>query len=391
MASLRLGGVVVAAGRGERLRSSVPKQFERIGGTSLVERAVRALVSFAEVDGVVVVLPAAEIGGARHDAALALPGVIDVVAGGATRADSVLLGVARVGDLPFVLVHDAARPFATAALVAAVARATVEHGAAVPVIEVPDTVKADDGGGWAARTLDRSRLRLAQTPQGSRTDWLVEALHAAKRDGIEVTDEAAALERAGRRVRFVPGETGNVKITTAEDLARARRLAGGGPGLRVGIGFDVHRFGPDPPLVLGGVRFPGEPGLLGHSDADVVLHAAMDALLGAASLGDIGAHFPPGDPQWKGAASTELARRVASLVEAAGFAVSNVDVTVLAERPRIRERVGEMREAIAGCLGIPSERVGIQATTLESLGALGRGEGIACQAVALLFRVAGEP
>jgi 2-C-methyl-D-erythritol 4-phosphate cytidylyltransferase/2-C-methyl-D-erythritol 2,4-cyclodiphosphate synthase len=277
------------------------------------------------------------------------------------------------------------------ALVERVVRATTEHGAAVPVVAVPDTVREDDGSGFAAATVERSRLRLAQTPQGARTDWLVEALEAAERDGVEVTDEGAALERSGRKVRLVAGEVGNVKITTADDLSRARRLADGGSGMRVGIGFDIHRFGGDGPLMLGGVRFEGEPGLLGHSDADVVLHAAMDAVLGAAALGDIGVHFPPGEPGWRGAASTDLARTVARMVSDAGFVVSNVDVTLLAERPRIRERVDQMRRTVAECLGLAVERVAIKATTLESLGCLGRGEGIACQSVAMLRpREAGE-
>ena len=380
----RFAGVVVAAGSGERAGSLVPKQFERIGGASLVERSVRALAGSPVMAGVVVVLPPAELAGERAEAVRRLPGVLDVVPGGATRARSVRSGVARVREFPFVLVHDAARPFATAALVERVVRGTADHGAAVPVVPVPDTVRQDDGSGFAAGTVDRSRLRLAQTPQGSRTDWLLDALDAAERDGVDVTDEAAALERVGRKVRLVAGEVGNVKITTADDLARARRLADGGLGMRVGIGFDIHRFGGDGPLLLGGIRFDGEPGLLGHSDADVVLHAVMDAVLGAAALGDIGVHFPPEDPRWRGAASTDLARAVTRMASDAGFVVSNVDLTLLAERPKIRGRADEMRRAVADCLGTPVERVAIKATTLESLGALGRGEGIACQAVALL-------
>jgi 2-C-methyl-D-erythritol 4-phosphate cytidylyltransferase/2-C-methyl-D-erythritol 2,4-cyclodiphosphate synthase len=277
------------------------------------------------------------------------------------------------------------------ALVDAVVAATLEHGAAVPVLTVSDTVKEADAAGFVARTLDRSQLRLAQTPQGARTDWLLASLDRAEGEGVEVTDEAHALERAGYRVAVVPGDRENVKITTPEDLSEAaRRLAPPASTLRVGTGFDIHRFGAALPLVLGGVAFPGEPGLTGHSDADVVLHAAMDAILGALGMDDIGAHFPPGDPRFAGASSAGLASGVARLAGEAGFEIVNLDLTLLAERPRIRDKVSAMRESIAACLGIPSTRVGLKATTLEKLGALGRGEGIACQAVVLLARKAGS-
>jgi 2-C-methyl-D-erythritol 4-phosphate cytidylyltransferase/2-C-methyl-D-erythritol 2,4-cyclodiphosphate synthase len=259
------------------------------------------------------------------------------------------------------------------------------------VLEVGDTVKEvqDD---VVAATVDRHRLRLAQTPQAARREWLCQALERAAREGVAPTDEAAALERDGRTVRVVAGDPDNLKITTARDLDRARRgLEARAMDLRVGTGFDIHASGADRTLVLGGVSFPGEPGLAGHSDADVILHAAMDALLGAACLGDLGAHFPPGDPRFKDAASTELLRHVAGLVRDAGYEVVNVDLTLLAERPRIREHAGAMRDNLARCLEISADRVGLKATTLERLGALGRGEGIACQAVALLRWSGAEP
>jgi 2-C-methyl-D-erythritol 2,4-cyclodiphosphate synthase len=277
-----------------------------------------------------------------------------------------------------------------------VVEATRRHGAAIPGLPVADTVKhveTDLASGLVLvrKTIERSFLRLAQTPQGARRDWLREALEReSARAGLgEVTDEAAALERAGRPVAVVPGDTTNRKITSLEDLELARtHAAGGARDLRIGSGFDVHRFGAARALVLGGVEFPGEPGLVGHSDADVVLHAAMDALLGAAGLDDIGAIFPPGDPAFAGADSRDLARDVARRVRAAGFRVGNVDLTVLAERPRIRERVDAMRESIGHALDLDPLRVGLKATTFEGLGTLGRGEGIACHAVALLERSA---
>jgi 2-C-methyl-D-erythritol 4-phosphate cytidylyltransferase/2-C-methyl-D-erythritol 2,4-cyclodiphosphate synthase len=380
-------GVVVAAGRSARFGGSVPKQFQTLGGRAVLQRAVQSLADCPEVQGVVVVLPPHEIGGPRARSVERWPGVMRVVAGGATRASSVALGTAAAGGPPFVLVHDAARPLASRAMIEAVIAATREVGAALPGLAIADTVKRIDDAGRVRETLDRGVLRLAQTPQGARSDWLTEALDRAGEEGFAPTDEAAALERAGRPVALVAGDPGNFKITSSEDLDRARRrLQPPGSALRVGIGFDVHRVSADRPLVLGGVEFEGEPGLAGHSDADVVLHAAMDALLGAAGLGDIGALFPPDDPQFSGADSRKLAVDVARRLRDSGYEVVNLDLTLLAERPRIRERVETMRESIGRCLDVDPSRVGLKATTLERLGALGRHEGIGCQAVALIQR-----
>jgi 2-C-methyl-D-erythritol 4-phosphate cytidylyltransferase/2-C-methyl-D-erythritol 2,4-cyclodiphosphate synthase len=378
-------GIVVAAGKAVRVGGPVPKQFAELGGRSVLERSVRAIAERPSVAGVIVVLPAAEIGGPRAARVAGWPGVLEVVAGGASRALSVRLGLDRAGRWDFVLVHDAARPMLPAAVVDRVVEATRRYGAAVPGVEVSDTVKRVDADGVVTGTEERSELRLAQTPQGARRAWLLEALLRAEREGAVVTDEAAALERSGRPVRLVEGDPANRKITTAGDLESLRRRFGGeGMDLRVGSGFDVHHFETGRPLILGGLRFEGETGLAGHSDADVVLHAAMDALLGAAGMGDIGMHFPPDDPRFKGADSAALCGEVARMLGAGGFEMVNLDLTLLAERPKIRPRADEMRDRIAGCLGLPRERVGLKATTLEGLGALGRGEGIACQAVALL-------
>jgi 2-C-methyl-D-erythritol 4-phosphate cytidylyltransferase/2-C-methyl-D-erythritol 2,4-cyclodiphosphate synthase len=380
-------GVVVAAGQSQRVGGSLPKQFRLLGGRSVLERSVRALSSHPAVGGVVVVLAPGEVDGPRGKAAAAYPGVERVVAGGATRSESVSRGAAAATAAPFLLVHDAARPFASARLVDAVVEATRRHGAAVPVLPVPDTVKEVDGDRIAG-TVSRASMRLAQTPQGARADWLRAALARASRERAEITDEASALELAGHEVATVPGESSNLKLTTAEDLEDAElRVAPRAADLRVGTGFDVHRFDPSRPLVLGGIRFEDSPGLAGHSDADVVLHAAMDAVLGAAGLGDIGEHFPPDDARYEGAASTDLARHVAGLLDRHGLRIVNLDLTVLAEAPRIRDRVDRMREAIAASLATEPARIGVKATTLEGLGALGRREGIACQAVALLAGV----
>jgi 2-C-methyl-D-erythritol 4-phosphate cytidylyltransferase/2-C-methyl-D-erythritol 2,4-cyclodiphosphate synthase len=351
--------IVVAAGSSTRFGGGTPKQFLALGGCSVLRRSTDLL---------------------------AWPGVSAVIAGGETRAGSVRNGLAALQGESFVLVHDAARPLATPAVVAAVVEGTRQWGAAVPAIGVPDTVKRVDGEGNVVKTLDRRLIRLAQTPQGSRTDWLVEALGRKP----DLTDEAAALERLGYPVRVVEGDPGNLKITTPEDLEEARKMLTSETGIRVGFGFDVHPFEKGRTLVLGGVVFDGEAGLAGHSDADVVLHAAMDAVLGAAALGDIGCLFPPEDPQFAGASSVELAGDVVRRVADAGWEIVNLDVTLLAERPKIRPHHDRMRNAIADSFGLTADRVGLKATTLEKLGALGRSEGIACQAVALVHRRVGN-
>jgi len=343
------------------------------------------------VRGVVVVMATEELQGPRGALVRGWPGVIDVVSGGATRSASVQRGVAAAGPTRYLLVHDAARPLVSAGLVDAVIEATRRVGAAIPVVEIHDTVKRVEAGRIVG-TVERAPLRCAQTPQGFRADWFREAMSGEPTSGVELTDEASALELGGHPVAAVAGDPDNVKITTSIDLERARRTLGGGNmEYRVGTGFDIHRWGgPERRLVLGGVSFEGERGLLGHSDADVVLHAVMDAVLGAAALGDIGMHFPPEDQAWLDADSSDLARRVAELVAAEGYSVVNLDITLLAESPRIRSRSQEMRRSIADCLGLDPARVGLKATTLEGLGALGRGEGAACQASALLRREEGE-
>ena len=387
----RAVAIVVAAGRSSRLGGAIPKQFLELGGESVASRAVRAMTACSGVDGVIVVLSREEINGPRDAALRRIDRVLAVVPGGSTRAASAVAGVEAASDADIVLVHDGARPFVDPALVSAVLNAVRQHGAAVPALPVRDTVKRDDGAGFVAETLDRVTLRLAQTPQGARRDWMLEALRLAVASGGEITDEAQALEKTGRRVAFVPGDPGNIKITTPDDWSDAlRRVDEDDLAFRVGHGYDVHRFGGTRGLVLGGVSFPGEEGLSGHSDADVILHAAMDALLGAAGLPDIGHYFPPDDPRFASANSATLAREVAGHVRTSGFRIVNLDLTLLAERPKIRERAGAMREAIASSVLIDPARVGLKATTLEGLGALGRGEGIACHAVALLRRAKGS-
>jgi len=378
-------GIVVAAGRSARFGGPLPKQFLQIGGRLVVERSVDRLAEAAEVGEIVVVLAQEDIEGEFAARIRAHRRVGAIVAGGETRAASVAAGLAAVPtDRTYVLVHDAARPLASAELIRRVIEATRVHGAAIPVVGLPDTVKRVDAAGRVEATLDRSALRLAQTPQGANKAHLIDALAAAGANAS--TDEAAALAAAGHRVVTVEGEATNIKITTAVDFADVRRELEGDVDLRVGTGFDIHRIDPSRPLMLGGVRFEGEAGLAGHSDADVVLHAAMDAVLGAAGAGDIGKLFPPDDDRWAGADSLKLAETVLKTVNESGFRIVNLDLMLLAERPKIGPRADEMRARVAGAFALDPDRVGIKATTLERLGSLGRHEGIACQAVALLTR-----
>ena len=382
----RMAAIVVAGGRSARFGGAIPKQFLVVGGEPVLDLSLRAVASRPGVDGAVVVLPAPEHAGAVADRLRSDPMVRAVVPGGPTRARSVREGLRAAAGFEHVLVHDAARPLVPPEVVDAVIEATLRHGAAIPAVDVRETVKEADGRGFIARTVDRAHLRLAQTPQGARAQWLEAALDRAFAEGQEPTDEAQALEQAGHRVALVAGDPGNLKITTPDDLERAEweRSRHVAPNVRVGTGFDIHRFARGRRLVLGGVEFPGEIGLEGHSDADVVLHAAMDALLGAACMDDIGALFPPDDPAFAGADSRVLAREVARRVREAGWDVVNLDLTLLGERPRIRPRAESMRTVIAEVFGLPPGRVGLKATTLEGIGGLGRAEGLACQAVALL-------
>jgi 2-C-methyl-D-erythritol 4-phosphate cytidylyltransferase/2-C-methyl-D-erythritol 2,4-cyclodiphosphate synthase len=387
----RIGAVLVAAGASERAGPGVPKQFRTLGVRPML---VVALAPLLEVcDEVAVVVPESDVErttemlrGAGIPAGETSGGAVRVVAGGARRQDSVGNGLAALSrEVDLVLVHDAARPFASAALARLVAEAASEHGAAVPVVPVHDTVKRVEDDEVVA-SLDRSVLRLSQTPQGFRRDVL-EAAREATGDA-DVTDDAQCVEMAGRRVAVVDGEWGNVKITTPEDLAladlRAADAAGLGPDSRVGTGSDWHRLVPGRRLVLAGVEVPFDLGLDGWSDADVATHAVMDALLGAAGERDIGHHFPPGESEYEGASSMTLLERVVAILDAGGFAPASVDVTIVAEAPRLSPHIDRMREIMAAALGLPPARVSVKATTTEGCGPEGRGEVISAAAVAVV-------
>lgn len=385
-----VSAIIAAGGTGQRLGAGVPKQLLEIGGRTILERSVDAFASHPRVQEVVVVLPAA--------VAEAPPGwlrgrpAVRIVAGGHRRQDSVASAFRSLTGPPdVVIVHDAARPFVTEELISQCIDAAAAYGAAIVAQPVSDTVKrvrADAGDGVrVVETLPRESIFLAQTPQAFRFAVLRDAV-ALGESGVDATDEAALAERAGHAVHIVEGTPENVKITTAADLAAARlRLEGDAPPLaraRIGAGYDLHRLVEGRPLILGGVHVVSPLGALGHSDADVVCHAATDAVLGAACLGDIGAHFPDTDVRWKDASSVELLRQAAALVRDAGLAVVNLDVVVILERPKIGPFRDAIRERLAAALGVDPRRVSVKGKTNEGVDAVGRGEAIAAHAVALL-------
>jgi 2-C-methyl-D-erythritol 4-phosphate cytidylyltransferase/2-C-methyl-D-erythritol 2,4-cyclodiphosphate synthase len=319
---------------------------------------------------------------ARSDAATAGLARGGPVPGGALRQDSVRHGLESLSDIEpeKVLIHDGARPFVEAGLISDVLDALTDNDGAIAALPVTDTLKRAEHGHIAA-TLDRTGLWHAQTPQGFR----YRAIRDAHRQlaGQDLTDDAAVAETAGLTVRLVPGSDDNLKITSAGDLDRAERLLAARAGIeRVGFGFDVHRFEPGDEVMLCGIAVPHDARLAGHSDADVGLHAVTDALLGAIAAGDIGSHFPPNDPQWRGADSSVFVGRAVELIGARGGDIVHVDVTLICERPKIGPHRAHMVERLASLLGVPPNRVSVKATTTEGLGFTGRGEGIAAQAVA---------
>jgi 2-C-methyl-D-erythritol 2,4-cyclodiphosphate synthase/2-C-methyl-D-erythritol 4-phosphate cytidylyltransferase len=432
----RVAAVVVAAGRGERL-GMPDKALLPLAGRPMLAWSLAAIEHAATIGSVVVVAGAhtqESIANLVSDAGFRK--VSAIVAGGERRQDSVAAGLAALADeIEIVVIHDAARPMAGSDLFDRCVRAAAETGAAIAATPVADTLKR-----VAARvitgTVDREGLWAAQTPQAFRLAILRQAMTAS--GGETVTDDALLCETAGLSVAVVPASSANLKVTHAEDIAVAdallraretltplppspvepgeggkaplpsqwergwgegflrgwgegssesRRGEGSPPTIRTGIGYDAHRFAPERRLVLGGVEIPHDQGLAGHSDADVLLHAIADAILGAAALGDIGQHFPPSDERFRDADSQELLRETVRLVREAGWTPANVDATIVAEAPRLAPHVPLMRERIAVCLGIAPEAVGVKATTNEGMGAIGRGEGIAALATVTLVPV----
>lgn len=379
---VKVAVLVVAAGRGTRFGGEIPKQYRDLAGRPVLRHSLARFAADPQITWVRTVIHPDDR--ALYDQAAAGLALLDPVDGGASRQDSVRAGLESLAPLApdLVLIHDGARPFAGWDLTARVVAALERSGGAIPAIAVADTLKRGVDGRVAA-TQDRSGLWRAQTPQGFRFDVILAAHRAAA--GNELTDDSAVAEAAGVVVALVPGDDGNVKITTAADLVQAAaRLSG--PGLTcTGQGFDVHRFGPGDRVWLCGVPVTHGQGLVGHSDADVALHALTDAVLGAIAAGDIGTHFPPSDQRWKGVSSDRFLAHAASLVGALGGRIVHIDVTLICEKPKVGPHRPAMRARLGAILGLPAERVSVKATTTEGLGFTGRGEGIAAQAGATVW------
>ena len=400
---MHVSAIIAAGGRGSRfhLRASrvggqvgdeLPKQFQLLAGVPILKRTVDTFLNGYPFDEVVVALP--------PELASNPPSYLDdviVVEGGERRQDSVARAFAAVApSAQVIVIHDAARPLVSPALIERTVAAAVRHGAAIAAVRARDTVKRGDASGIIRGTLPRDEIFLAQTPQAFRVgvlrDALVRAEALAKAGGLastatDATDEAMLAEQAGHHVHLVEGDVRNLKITTPDDLAMAEQLLGAktsAAAIRIGNGYDLHRLVSGRPLILGGVTIPFEKGLDGHSDADVVCHAVTDAVLGAASAGDIGRHFPDTDPAWKGADSIELLKRAVAIVREAGYGIANVDVVVIAQRPKLSPHVDTMRASLACALGIGMDQVSVKGKTNEGVDSTGAGEAIAVHAVALL-------
>jgi len=380
-----VAAVIVAAGRGYRAGGEIPKQYRMIAGTPAIRPTLSAFCNHPEVDVVQPVIHPADndlFGVASHG----LGKLAEPVAGGAMRQNSVHAGLEALKACApdIVLIHDAARPFLSGGLISRAIAAAREFGAAVPGVVIADTVKKIDQAAVVTETLDRSCLRTVQTPQAFVFALIADAHRraaAAQRD--DFTDDGALAEWAGHRVRVFEGEAGNVKLTTNDDFARAElQSAAALTDVRTGNGFDVHAFVDGDHVMLGGVRIPHTRGVTGHSDADVALHALVDAILGALADGDIGQHFPPSDPQWRGASSDRFLAFACERVRARSGMIAHLDVTIVCEAPKISPHRDAMRARIAAIAGIPADRVAVKATTSEKLGFTGRGEGLAAMATA---------
>jgi 2-C-methyl-D-erythritol 4-phosphate cytidylyltransferase/2-C-methyl-D-erythritol 2,4-cyclodiphosphate synthase len=381
----KVAAVIVAGGRGYRAGGEVPKQYREIAGEPVIRPTLLAFLRHSQVDAVQPVIhPDDE--SAFAAATAGLKNLLAPVPGGATRQASVRAGLeALQATAPdFVLIHDAARPFLSAELISRAIAAAEQYGAAVPAIAITDTVKKIDEQDMVSETLDRSRLRTVQTPQAFGFGLIVDLHRRAAAAGREdFTDDAALAEWAGQRVSVFAGEATNVKLTTQDDFARAEALRMTAlSDVRTGNGFDVHAFGDGDHVMLAGVRIPNGRGVTGHSDADVALHALVDAILGALAEGDIGVHFPPSDPQWRGASSDRFLAFACERVRVRNGMIAHLDVTIVCETPRVGPHRDAMRGRIAEIAGIPIGRVAIKATTSEKMGFTGRGEGIVAMATA---------
>lgn len=378
----KVTAIITAAGKGSRMKASLPKQFLELHGRSVLERAVEPFQNSCYVDDILVVSDK-DFEELCKNICCKFSKVKEVVTGGNERQDSVNNGLKHVHE-GYVLIHDGARPYVTEEVINNVIFDTEKFGAAVPCVPVKETVRQLQGKNFAevksadSKTLDRNSLYTVQTPQGFETTLIKEAFKKAYEEGFYGTDDASLAERMGVQVAISEGSYANIKITTKEDLPVE---------MRVGTGYDVHRLEVNRKLFLCGVEIPFEKGLLGHSDADVAVHALMDAMLGAAAMGDIGKHFPDSDMRYKDISSMKLLEKVKELVKEKGWTLNNADITIMAQRPKLLPYIGQMKENIAAALDIEPDCINVKATTTERLGFVGREEGIAAEAVCILNRI----
>ena len=376
--------LLLAGGRGRRAGSGLPKQYRELAGRSVLRRAIDCFVASPLVNTIRVVIHPNDL--ALYERSIAGLKISPPIDGGAERHLSALNGLeSLVSDAPdIVLIHAAARPFVDGTLIERVVKGLDEAPGVIPALPVSDTLKRVDGSdNKILETIKRDGIWRAQTPQGFIFDAILEA-HRRRNSDLP-TDDAAVLEQVGMAVSVIEGDESNIKLTTSEDFLRGQRMLENRPTeVRVGSGFDVHRIGPGSSVILCGIEIVCDISLIGHSDADVALHALTDALLGTIGAGDIGEHFPPSDPQWKGAASHIFVETAINDIRQVGGKVRNVDLTIIGERPKVGPHREAMRTNVARLLGISSERVNVKATTTEGVGFTGRGEGLAAQAVVSL-------
>ena len=380
--------IIPAAGSGSRMGLDHPKQYHLLAGVPILVHTVRQFVSAPCIDEIVVVVPVDRVDSTSMLLEeYELTGeALQVIAGGRRRQDSVKAGLDTLGkDVDIVLVHDGARPLLSQDLITRCCDAVFHHGAAIAAVPVKDTLKKSDADQRIVHTVDRENLWQAQTPQAARLSLLLAAYEAA--GDRDVTDEASLLELAGTPVYLVEGSETNIKITRPDDLVIAEKIMQKDTlDLRIGHGYDAHRFAEDRDLVLGGVTIPFEMGLAGHSDADVLTHALCDAILGALGAGDIGSHFPDSDQQFENIYSITLLERVATLAEERGFVLSNADITMVCQKPKLASFIPGMKEILAKACRVEKERMNVKATTTEKMGFTGRMEGVSCHAVVLLAK-----
>jgi len=379
--------IIPAAGSGSRMGLDHPKQYHFLAGVPILVHTVRVFAKSSSVHKIVVVVPADRLAFTmdlmqEYDLA---GDTLQVIAGGRRRQDSVKAGLDILDDeVETVLVHDGARPLVTLQLIDDCCAAVSKHGAAIAAVPVKDTLKKGDGGNLVLETVDRQDLWQAQTPQAVRLSLLMAAYEAA--GDRDMTDEASLLEHAGTGVYLVEGSETNIKITRPDDLIIAEKIMqqSHSPSIRIGHGYDAHQFAEERALVLGGVTIPFEKGLAGHSDADVLTHALCDAILGALGAGDLGAHFPDSDQKFKNIYSISLLEQVIQLAGERAFVLSNADVTVVCQKPKLAPFIGEMQDILAKACRVHIEQINVKATTTEKMGFTGRMEGISCHAVVLL-------